>query len=450
MSRKNLTLSILLSLVIFASVGICACILSNRCGCRLDITENRLYTLSEQTETVLDGLDCKVTLTVFDLKTDYPAIVRNLLESYSSASKNIDVVYCDPFREPRKVHEIKEKGFNVSQSDIAVQSEDGTRLLTLDSLYKLGENGNSVECLMAEQQITSAISAVVNPQKGRVLFTDGHGETPSESLMSLFDNNHYNTSFAELSVLGIPEDTTLIVICAPQKDISAQEMELLSEYMNRGGAVLCFVQPETAGLNRLAGFLAERGIGLTDDIVKEPSLCLSGNELSVVATYSGHEINTFFSQNRVYVVTPSSSALEQLYVKQGRTETRSVLRSSSESYTSADTVGSRELCISSHRTSTDSTGRDVEQRLVVVGSKLVYADDLLGESKLANRAFILQAVSWLVGDEELLNIPARNLKTDILPATTHLSNMYIAIMVVGVPLTILMAGFIVFFKRRYL
>lgn len=450
MNRKNFRLAVVFSLIIFISVGICVSVLSSRWGCRIDITEDRLYTLSEESEAMLAALGQPVTLTVFDLRTDFPAIVANLLDSYDCASEKITVEYCDPYHEPQKIRQLNSRGLDVSQSDIAVQCGGNSKLLSVNELFQLDDSKNYVTRLMAEQQISSAIASVSKTEKGSVLFTDGHGETPSASLMALFGNNQYRTSFAELSVLGIPEDARLIVICAPRKDATPQEIELLSSFMERGGAVLCFMAPGSAELSRFGEFLAERGIGLTDDALREPSLSIAGNELNIAASYANHEINTYFARNRRYVVSPSTSAVEQLYVKQGRTKTEPVLRSSPDSYTALGECGSAALCVSSQRISTDSSGKECEQNLIVFGSGLICGDDLLGEEKLANGDFLLQTLTWLVGDEELMNVPVKDLTADILPATRHLTRVYIAVFTVAVPLAILVIGLFVYIRRRVL
>ena len=450
--RKKSTfwISIFLCLVIFASAGICAGLLGERFGLKLDLTEQKLYTLSSETKRVLDGLDEEVTLTVLDQRADFPAIVANLLDSYCGACPELKVVYADPFREPQVVRALDEKGLKAAEGNIAVASGDAVKLLAVENLYQLDESGGSVVRLMAEQQITSAIDAVRSPEKGPVLFTDGHGESPSKALMALFEMNHYTPAYGELSVTGIPEDTALIVICAPSRDASGQEIALLEEFLARGGAVLMFMEPGSGTLLNFADFLADRGIGLTDDVVREPSLCLSGNELNIVATYAPHEITEYFSGHRVYPVMPSGSEVEQLYVKQGRTKTQIVLRTSADAYTMGGETGSRPLCVSSSRTDTDEDGEQTEQRLVVFGSGLIYGDDLLGEEKLANSELLVQTISWLDGDEELLNIPVKNLDADILPATAQTVRRYTAVMVVGVPVLILLAGAAMYIKRRYL
>lgn len=450
MKKHRYLIHIVLLFVIFVSLGVCTYILSNQYGAKLDLTESKLYTLSEETKKVLDELRDPVEITVLNQGTDFPIIVKNLLDSYASHSAQLKITYCDPYREPKLIRELQNKGLHVSENDVIIRSTDGEQALPLDTLYEMDESNSRVTRLTGEQKITSAIYSVTHPERRAVLFTDGHGEEPSASLMALFENNHYRTSYSELSVLGIKKDTALIVICSPKRDASAEEIEMLENYMEQGGSVLCFMEPGTSSLTRFADFLAERGIGLTDDIIRDPSLCISKNELNIVATYGGHEINDYFTDNRLYVISPSSSVVNQLYIKQGRTETNQVLRSSPSSYTALGQTGAQGICVSSTRTTTDASGNQLEQRLVVFGSRLVYGDDLLGENKLANSDFILQTISWLDNDENLINVPAKNLESDILPATDQLSYRYVAIMVVGIPCAILIASFAVYVRRRYL
>lgn len=449
MKKHRYLTQIVLFFVIFICLGICASVLTDRAGAKLDLTENKLYTLSDETLKVLDDLQEPVEITVLNQGADFPIIVKNLLDSYASRSSQIDITYCDPYREPKLIRELQNKGFRISENDVIVRSADGEQALSLDSLYEMDDSGSRVVRLTGEQKITSAIYSATHPERRTVLFTDGHGEEPSAALMALFENNHYQTSYSELSVLGIGEDTALIVICAPKRDASEEEIAMLKEYMEQGGAVLCFMEPGTSGLTRFADFLAERGIGLTDDVISDPSLSISGNKLNIVAAYGNHEINNYFTDNRLYVIAPSSSAVDQLYVKQGRTETGQVLRSSPSSYTSPGETGSKGLCVSSARTVTDASGNQSEERLVVFGSKLIYGDDLMGESKLANGDFILQTISWLANDEDLINVPAKDLESDILPATDRLSNRYTVVMIVVI-LAILVSSFVIYFRRRYL
>lgn len=450
MKKHAFLITVLLCLLIFASLGVCASVLSERCGMRLDLTEEKLYTLSDETDEVLSSLAQPVTITVYNRSTDFPAIVRNLLERYETFGAMLDVEYRDPYTAPRELRELQGRGYEVDENSIVVRSGENVRVLTVDELYELDESGSKVKRLTAEQKLTSAVDAVVRGERGTVLFMDGHGEEPSNALIELFELNQYKTAYAELSVVAIEEDTVLIVICAPKRDATAEEIALLEEYMARGGAVLCFMEPGSSGLLHFAEFLEERGIGLTDAAVSEPQLYISDNPMSIVATYAGHEINSYFANDRRYVVVPSCSAVEQLYIKQGRGRTQQVLRTSSAAYTLIDDIGTRNLCVSAERTSTGNDGNEVSQRLVVFGSKLIYSDDLLGEGKLANRDFLVQTVSYLVGEEPLLSIPAKELTVDILPVTAQTARLYAGSAMIALPVLILLAGLGVCIRRRYL
>ena len=88
-----------------------------------------------------------------------------------------------------------------------------------------------------EGAITSAIDYVTNPDQPTAYTLTGHGEgslpaTFSESL------EKDNITVSELSLLNmdeIPEDADLLIIYAPQSDISADEAEILSDYAAAGG-----------------------------------------------------------------------------------------------------------------------------------------------------------------------------------------------------------------------
>ena len=50
---------------------------------------------------------------------------------------------------------------------------------------------------------------------------------------------------------------------------------------------------------------------------REKTQFTDANPLSIVPIYSGHEINSYFSANQLYLVMPSTVALEQEFVSRG-------------------------------------------------------------------------------------------------------------------------------------
>lgn len=437
-------------LTLFLLVGMLSLLLTENYGWKLDLTENRLYTLSEDTKEILSQLDQPVNIVVFNREAEYPLLPKNLLARYSGYSKMIQIRYCDPYREPKLVREYQELGYKVELNDLIIESAGGRKQLKLTDLYEFNASRTQVEKLAAEQEITSGIHLAANGEREKILFTDGHGEEPSASLMDLFSKNHYQTAYAELSVQGIDRETAALVICAPRRDFSLEEIGCVEEYLLAGGSVMVFWEPGTEGMERLTELLEDWGIRPTENLVEEPKLYVSGSPLNVAATYGQHEINQYFKNNRYYVVVPSCVALEQLYESQGTTNTGQVLRSSKDAAAGGQAQGSPfSLVLGSERAVTTETGNGVTGRILVCGSKRIYGDDMLSSEKLANGDFLIQAAGWCVGAEEMLHIPPKEMGSLLLPVVSSEVKGWAILLLGMIPLGTLAVGAGISLQRRY-
>lgn len=437
--------------IIFFLFGAAAVLLTETYGWKMDLTENRLYTLSDESEEILSEISEPVTVTVFNQETECPLILKNLLARYSRTGQNVSVFYSDPYREPERVRAYEEMGYVIELDDLMIESGDRYQQIKLADLYEMNESGTQIEKIMAERVITSAIHQVTSGEKTRILFTDGHGEEPSGTLMELFSSNHYQTGYTELSVLGIDMETEILVICAPKRDFSAEDIAVLEDYLTSGGSAMIFLEPGAGNLENLMVFLQDWGIIPANQAVKEPDLFVSGSELNIAATYAPHEINQFFTNNRYYVIIPSCVALKQAYVKQGTTKTQQVLHTSAAAYTEENTaLGAVGLVLTSERTVTLEDGSSAEGRLFVSGSKQIYGDDLLTSAKLANHDFLVQAAAWCAEDSGMISIPATEMEDTYLPVVAQEARILILLMLGVLPVGILAIGTFISLHRRYL
>lgn len=438
-------------LVLFLLVGVLSILLTEKFGWKLDLTENKLYTLSSETEKIVSDLNEQVTITVFNAETEFPLLPKNLLAGYPHRSGKITVRYCDPYREPKLVRQYEDKGFSIELNDIFIEANGKIHQLKLMDLYQLDDSQSQIKKLYAEQEITSGIHRVVNEEKKKVLFTDGHGEEPSKGLMDIFSQNHYQTAYTELSIQGIDENTELLIICSPKKDFSPDEIDVVEEHLKNGKSVMIFWEPGSRGVINLREFLEDWGISPSDELVEEPDLYVSGSRLNVAATYVPHEINQFFSNNRYYVIVPSCVALKQVYENQGKTETLQVLRSSAKAVTDhAGEKGPFPLVLSAERKVTIQDGKTAVGRLFVCGSKNIYGDDLLSSDKLANRDFLIQATAWCTEDDTMINIPPKEMEHELLPVVAAERRKWAILMLAVLPVGILAVGVGISLHRRYL
>ncbi len=451
MKKSRFRLIGILYTMIFLLFGTTAVLLTDAYGWKVDLTENRLYTLSDASKEIVSEVSEPVQITVFNQETECPLILTNLLDRYSRTGQQVTVLYSDPYREPERVRTYKEMGYAIELNDLIIESGDRYHQIKLTELYEMNASGTQIERIVAEQRITSGFHQVTNGEKAMVLFTDGHGEEPSRALMELFSSNHYQTGYTELSVLGIASETKILVIGAPKRDFSAEDIAVLEEYLSAGGSAMFFLEPGSENLENLMTFLKDWGIVSENQAVKEPDLFVSGNELNIAATYAPHEMNQFFTNNRYYVIIPSCVPLYQEYVKQGTTKTQQVLHTSGKAYLedSAE-IGVFGLVLTSQRTATQEDGSTAEGRLFVSGSKQIYGDDLLASAKLANHDFLVQAAAWCAEDSLMISIPATEMEDTFLPVLAQEARVLIILMLGVLPLGILAIGACISLRRRYL
>lgn len=451
MTKARIRMLAALYTVIFILAGAAAIILTEGYGWRLDLTENRLYTLSEASEMVVSEISGLTTVTVFNQESECPIILRKQLLQYAKRNRHLSVFYCDPYREPDRIRHYEELGYRIELNDLMIESGSKCKQIKLTDMYEMNEEGTQIKRVMAEQLITSGIHQVNTGEKEKVLFTDGHGEEPSQALMELFSMNSYETGYTELSVLGVDEQTEILVICAPKRDFSTEEVALIEAYLTSGGSLMVFLEPGAENLGNLKTLLNDWGLDFAGQAVMEPKLFVSGSGLNIAATYAPHAINQFFTNNRYYVIIPSCAALKQAYIRQGTTKTQQVLYTSPDAYMEGSfDKGVFGLALTSQRAITLENGQAAEGRIFLSGSKQIYGDDLLSSAKLANRDFLVQTAAWCAGDHSLISIPAKETDSMFLPVTAWEVRILSIFMLGVLPGGILAGGAFVSLRRRYL
>ena len=452
-------LIILLAVGITVLANICAAVGTDRLGLKFDLTANKLYELSDETKGIVAALPEPVTITVFNTQEDFLPLLKELFLRYDLAGDRLTVRYVDPYQDPNLVDYYKQKGFEMALGSVAVEGKSGrTKVLQTADFYEIDSDTNTVKSLVAEQQMTSALLYVTNPEAPLVQFTDGHNEQPSASLMKLFEQNNYLVKRTTLSVMGIDSSAKILVIASPVRDFSADEITQLDAFLSRGGRLMVFLEPPSDGFEHLKAFLAEWGIEITDGIVLEKELFSGGNPLNIAPVYAPHPINQYFSCNRYYPVMPSSHALKQLYQHEGNISTQPVLYSSGDSYAKegvmtdtaflpGDTPGPFPLALTAEKNLPGESGK---ARIFAAGCRDFYADDLMAVQSYANADFLVQVINWCADTGSGISIPAKSLQSEPIPIMTNQAVLLSFVLVILVPLAILGVGIAVYLRRRHL
>ncbi len=443
-----------------------------------DSTEQRLYSLSDQTHKVLDGLDRDVTMTYFDRTSSFAA-AENALRRYENASNRVRVEYVDPDEDP-----VKSEAMNVRAY--------GTLILQIGTSRQEAST-------TGEQDITNAIITALKGQSKTACVATGHGESASDDMdrngfanaRSLIEDANYEYEDVNLSSGGVPGNCTLLVLAGPEVDYLEPEVEALRTYVESGGRALFMLQPvfpdergrrdETTP--KLVELLAGWGVQAGNDIVIDESpvgqLFGGGPFTPLVSSYKFHpivepmgNIGTLFPRARTVAVAdeePEGWTVEELFETNDTSLATVQLEISDGAATlgppSAHAEGPVNLAVAAtfdvpDQEPVEGEGAEPadapaeaadaddkpEGRIVVVGSAGFASNYGIGLG--GNRDLLLNMMNWLTSDEDLISIrPKDPESTPVEMTSADMRRVFYASLLL-LPLMIIVTGVWTWWGRR--
>ncbi|MDH5256706.1 MAG: GldG family protein, partial [Gammaproteobacteria bacterium] len=202
-----------------------------------DWTSNSKNTPSKATLSLLEKIEEPITITAFLSlsNTTQRNEMLQLVQSYQRYKKNIVINFIDPAKKPDIVR----------KNNIRFEGE---------LLISIGDRKERLQAA-TEQLLTNAIQRLARTEEHWILFLEGHDERSPYG-----DSNFDMTSWSKLmktkgfNVRGynlasnsiIPDNTSLLIIADPQKNLLFGETEILLNYIENGGNLLWLLEPESS------------------------------------------------------------------------------------------------------------------------------------------------------------------------------------------------------------
>ena len=166
---------------VFLALLIAISILAGGIPLRVDLTIERYFTLSEQTNRILDGLSQPVRLVaLYETGKEDPR-VDELLKKYRSGSSRIQLSYIDPYYRPLELKRYEVDGQVPTIGSLVVDSGARFRVIKATDLYgwtvDVQTKTTTVQNFQAEQVISSAILYTITEKIPVLYLVKGHGET---------------------------------------------------------------------------------------------------------------------------------------------------------------------------------------------------------------------------------------------------------------------------------
>ena len=262
---------------------------------RLDVTEDRLYSLDLTTRALMYRLEKPLTAKVYftrGLQAPYnnheQVLVDRLedLRAYSKGLMEIEVV--DPTNIPEL--EAEAKRFNIQPIQYRYRNNNISemRKVYMGLALVYGEQQQVIPAITQTQtleyDLARSIKKLVTDEERPVLgYTRGHGEPdlstvqgPVANLYSQLSED-YEVRPVELGGAGpVPEDVDALWVIGPQRPMSARAQYQLDQFVMRGGSLGVFLsntKPDmrtlrpTAVYHGMEALLGHYGVKLNRDVV---------------------------------------------------------------------------------------------------------------------------------------------------------------------------------------
>jgi ABC-type uncharacterized transport system involved in gliding motility auxiliary subunit len=436
-------------LVIIAILG-AANWLANQHNKSIDSTSNKKFSLSDQTVKVVTGLKQDVTITDYD-KTSSFGTSRDLLDRYSNLSSKLHVVYLDPDKKPQVAKAAGIRSYGQIMVDSGTKKEEAKSL--------------------TEEEVTGALIRSLKSGERNVCFVSGSGEhsledsgrTGYSQAKEALEKSNYKTKTISLLKGGpkpdVPADCTILVVAGPKYEYQQPAVDAIQAYVSNGGHALLMLDPalkmgkedmqENEGLDKM---LDSWGVTMDKDLALDTSgvgqIFGLSEVVPLVTTYESHpivrdlkETATAFPLARTVDVKSGGGAEKLLSTSDNSYATSNLSSAEIRIDPKKDKKGPLTLAAAG----TVKAGPK-EGRFVAVGSSNWIANNILRFN--GNRDLFLNMMNWLSSDEDLISIRPKEPEDRRLMLSRRQMSMIFSSSVIGLPLIVVVAGLMVWWKRR--
>lgn len=432
---------------------------------QFDTTSNQLFTVSEQTEKLVGGLEDEVTI-YWIVRSGYEeSYLGTLLDQYKALSDKLRVVKKDPDVYPTFTEQYTS---SFTENSLIVVSGDRYRYVDYNDIFVLDYYsyyyyGQSSWSFYGESEVTSAIDYVVSEDLPKVYLLTGHGEA---SLSSTFasaveDENIETENLSLLTLETVPEDADCILINTPQSDISEDEKSKLLDYLGNGGNLFLITDPPQSGkLTNLEALMEYYGVTAADGIVVEgnQNYYVWGTSYYLLPEIQSHTITSPLNSAGYYVLLPIAQGLTVSGDLRDTLSVTELLTTSNSAFSKiagydlttyekeeGDIDGPFALAVAISDTVDDGISSDI----VWVSSGALVDDQTNSQVSGGNQDLFLNALNYLCDAEESsISIHAKSLDSEVLTMDSSTASLLTVLVLGIIPVVYLAVGIVIWARRK--
>ena len=455
------------TLIVLVCLGVLA-FLSTRYTWQFDWTASGRNTLSQTSIKILGKLPNTLRVEVFARPGQLQGrVLAELLRRYTLHKTDIEVSYTNPDLNPERL-----RALEINQAGALILEYDGRRRTIQRP---------------SERNVSNALIQLVKAESKLLAYLLDHGERKLDGKANhdygrfgvLLKSKGFAPQGLSLTRAGsVPSNTDVLLVAGPRVDLQPAEVTLIQRYVDAGGNLAWFLDPGPLhGLDDLARSL---GIRILPGTIIDPAtqqlgqVGLSNPTYALITRYAKHPAVHDFN---LLTVFPGAAALAERkpnadHQTGAQTSQAKPTTAPKQPFTTAkllqtndtvwseggplhgsirfdvdsDKIGPFAIGLALSRTITTASGNK-SQRIAIIGDGDFLSNAALGNS--GNADLGLRLFTWLAGDDELIDIPARTDPDSTLNLTALQTGVIGLTALLGLPLLLIASGIVIWWRRRH-
>ncbi len=425
-----------------------------------DLTENRLYALTDETKAFLSGLSEDITIYVLAEEGAGDADFSKTLERMADQSGHIKIKYVSPAKNPNFYQNYTDT--QPSTGSLIVEGEKRSTVVDYSDIYTYEMDYSTYSYQTTgydgEGRTVSAIAYVTTEDMPVFYVIGGHGELELEEkfVNTITKENASYETLMLYSVDEIPEDAQGVILNAPTSDYSKEDAEKVIDYLKKGGNALIVSTMTDGEMTNFKSILGFYGITEVDGtIVEQDRNYYYQNPYYLFPEIASAEVTAPLADSLVFA--PFSKGLSYDGDTMGEVLYTPLLTTSGSAFSKTDIADNSDFSKGENDVDGPFTvSVEVEKSLedgsishaYVVGGESLFtslADDMAPGN---NVKLFSSMISMLADHESSVAIPVKSLSMPNLVFKAQTAYIAAVLCVIVVPLATLAAGLVIWLRRR--
>ena len=260
----------------------------------------------------------------------------------------------------------------------------------------------------------------------------------------------------------MPGDCDILIVNGPKYDVTKEEYEMLSSYLQNGGKAMFYLNPTAEEQPNFKKLLSDYGLDTVQGYIVDSEQSMSANYPTILQpTMKEHDITADVTEGSVFQALAvgmtsqekvrSTLKIEPILQSSGTSFSRVNQEAKTIEKIDSDIAGpfiTAAAVTDTYSEKKDGVGHAA--KIFVYGSYFDnYNQVFISSNQYGNRTMLLNSLNWLAGGETTtLAIPTRSLDTETVRMEAGNIAFWIVLLVVLLPLSLLGIGFVIWYRRR--